>query len=401
MFKGTLTHDLKLLPKLLKKQLETDFQIKTLTDNSGRLSEVACHTLCVNVLKTVKTAITDDYTLNAPKKFNALTKALETNENAYKNLLFTELYTKIKNTHSKLIQKNLPQVLNLEIIKKKIKVYSDRPQKGIDKKAVVNFLSACIFMYRSQINCQPLERLITFFEKERKALEWLKDKILDDAIKPEGQFWPIGNHEWIPRHLILEVLKRSAGMIEGITPFVVSQTNQDIIIIDWLVIHSDMRSPIQHLYFKNDKNTVSSGHMPAIRNNLDGPTSQGVQTTGSDTFHKALRNAFYTSTNPRTFIRQMNSVEQDYLISGKKHLKPTKNTFFTAEGIKTNNEKAINQIRHEKIRPEYKERRALFSLFSNLSINGEEGNEILSCASDETEYSDYEKQPNKQATLSI
>ena len=399
MFKGILNTDLKAFINLLKKQLAEDFQIKTLIDSSGRLSELACHTLCLNVLKTAKTEITEYYTNKAPKNLNALTKALDTRDSEYKSLLLIELYSKIKSTHCKLIQKNLPKTLNLEILKKKIKIYSDRPQKGIDKHAVVTFLSTCVFMYRSQLNCQPLERLITFFEKEKKALEWLKYKILDEAIRTDEQFWPIGNHEWIPRHLILDVLKRSAGMIEGITPFVVNQTNEDLIIIDWLIIHSDMRSPIQHLYFKNTNNTVCSGHMPAIRLTLEGTTSQGVQTTGSDTFHKALRNAFYNSTNPRSFIRKMNYVEQDHLISGKKHLKPTKTTFFTVEGIKTNNEKAINQIRHEKIRPQYKERRAMYTLFSNLSINGDEGNDILSFDSDETEYSTDEKQSTKRIAL--
>ena len=387
MFKGILSSDLKLLPELLKKFLTDSFQIKELINANGKLSEAACHKMCWNVLERVKNLIIEHYKILSKRNQSALTQALDDNEIVYKDLLITALYKKIKASHSILVQKNLPKNMDVEILSKEIRQLSIRPRKGIDKTAIIDFLSTCVFMYRSELNKQPLQRFLDFINENKKAFKWLKDKIRDDATKLPDQYWPTGKHEWLPCNLITDVLKRSAGMEKDITSYVLNQTGQNIIIVDWLSIHSSMRSPIQHLYFKNEQNAIISGHTPAIRDRLDGPTAKGIQTAGSDKFHAALRDAFYSSDNPREFIRKIPHVEKDHLVSGKKHLFPTKLTLFTAEGIETNNEKAINQIRHEKIRPEYKERRELFTLFSNLAINGEEGNDILSLVSDETEYS--------------
>jgi hypothetical protein len=387
MFKGILSSDLKLLPGLLKKQLNDSFQIKHLINAKGKLSESACHKMCLNVLASVKNSITEYYQISSKKNTPALTQALDDNEHYYKDLLICALYEKIKTLHTKVVQKNLPKKMNIDILSNKIRRYSIKPQRGIDNQAVVNFLGDCVFMYRSNLNKQPLQRILDFILDNKKAFMWLKNRIRDDAIKLPDQYWPTGKHEWLPCNLIIDVLKRSAGMEKNIIPYVVNQIDNNVVIVDWLSIHSSMRSPIQHIYFKNDNNTIDSGHTPALRDQLDGPTVTGIQTKGSEKFHAALRFAFYSSCNPREFIRKMPHIENNHLVSGKKHLSPTKLTFFTAEGVQTNNEKAINQIRHEKIRPEYKDRKALFTLFSNMSINGNDGNDVLSLASDETEYS--------------
>lgn len=389
------------IPSRLKSKLADEFNIKHLLNEDEQLSENACHLLCYSVIEKVTEAIKNQCkpppargrkkVLKEPteqeKELSKLLQDLNDHEDDYKFLLLTLVYDRIKNQHKTHILNNLPTSLDTDTLAPIIRPYSKRKRKGLDKDALISYLEATVFMYRSGLNQTILPRLIQYFSQDEKGMKWLKLHLRDQARKQQDQYWPTGKHEWMPCDLILDILRRSAGMEQNIKPYIIMRNKDKLTLVDWLSIHAEMRSPIRHLYFNNPNSTISSGHTPAIRDQLDGRTWYGTQTTGSSEFHDALRTAFYESTNPREFVRKVPHVSKQYVVSGKKHFKASKMSFFTVEGVSTKNVREINELRHDAIRPDYKKRKEDFAFFSDLTREGNDGCNIPSCSSEETSYS--------------
>lgn len=76
------------------------------------------------------------------------------------------------------------------------------------------------------------------FKETHKA--WLSQKLLDRCTTERGQIWRSGSHEWLLRSIIVDVLKRSAGMVCGVES---ETTCLDGINLDWLFVQAFLRSP--------------------------------------------------------------------------------------------------------------------------------------------------------------
>lgn len=396
MFTGNVTKDLALVKQAIKQQIQTDFDVKKLIGKAKLLGEEAIHSESITIVFVVKKKLLEKYRDGSRSRTLAKSK-FDLEEKTYQDFAVKELCTYIKSHHKELIIKNIKTPLDIDILKETVKPYSTTARSAINKDAIINYFSHCVFMYRKDLNKQPLRALMSYFKTNSKGFKWLKKNLRDDAIKEENEYWPTGNHEWLPTHLICFILERAAGINKKIKPFVINHKDEKLQIIDWLSVHSELRSPIKHLYFKNDKCTLASGHTPAIRNKLDGRTVQGVQSDGSKAFHDALNKAFFSSTNPREFVRQLPAIAKLHVVSGKKHLNANRRKLFTVEGVRSNNPKSINQLRHALIRPEAKQRRELFRLFSTLTVCGSDGDNIDSCSSSsQTEYTDSEYEYNSK-----
>ncbi|MFX5130545.1 hypothetical protein ABTC50_20475, partial [Acinetobacter baumannii] len=69
------------------------------------------------------------------------------------------------------------------------------------------YLRTCVLEYREN-NKDPLLSLIRFLEADQKNKEWFAKKLLDPSEKAEDEKWGSGQHEWLERCLIIDVLKR-------------------------------------------------------------------------------------------------------------------------------------------------------------------------------------------------
>jgi hypothetical protein len=389
MFTGKLLQDVDLLPQLLDKRLNEKLKSCSLLE-SGKISEDKMIDVYRKTIDEITQDIKTYYRKNHRSKLNELTDLVDARQCEYQLLLQKEIITHIGKKHKKLIMKNLPKTMTKKMLRKHARPYSNQPRKGVNSQALLDYLKACVFMYRTGLNKQPLMRLISYLETDDKVFKWLKNSLRDDTAQVRGELWATGFHEWLPCNLILDVVKRSAGMVKGVTPFVVSYQEGKYTAVDWITIHKQMRSPIKRLYFLNEENTVESGHVPAIRSDIKDNPLIGAKVSGTVDFHQALNDAFIKSTSPREFVRRVSHISHDSLITGSKHLLPSATGFFTVEGVTTNSERKINNLRHAKIRNAYKIRKSLFSFFSDLTVNDTEGDEIESLSDSLTEYSDYD-----------
>ena len=309
-----------------------------------------------------------------------------------------ELKAFIKLHYTAKILQNIPERANEAFFKEKIKECSNLPRKGINNEAIFKFLRCYIFNYRWGLNVQPLGTLIRCLEAS--PFKFLHENLRDEASKSGNEMWNSGNHEWLPCRQINDVIKRSAGQFNNVKPFVVAigPTNNSCIVIDWLAIHAELRSEVKRLYFINKRNSIESGHVPAVRNSLKvliGTT--GTTTEGSDVFHNDLNKAFNISTNPREFVRRAHLIATDHIQSGKKRIAPSRGCFFTIEGKKTDDETSMSELRHNQILPAYRQRKQKMRLFSNLTISGIDGNNVGSPPTTETEYTSYTDDSNSES----
>lgn len=260
-----------------------------------------------------------------------------------------------------LIMSDLNEDFDNSVLKKKIHEYrlsdQDSPQDGL-----FHFLSAMITMYRTGLNPQPLKIFLQALSNDSYLHKRLKARLRDDAERESGEHWSTGNHEWLPCHLIQSILERSAGMHAGYEAFIVQEKQHKIEIIDWLSLHRQFRSSVKRIYFLNEENTLVSGHVPAIRDRLEGHPNEGSQVSGTKAYHGALEDAFKTHKTLNDFVRQCRHIEKAHLIRGKKPITPSSNRFFTVEGHATHQKIAMSQLRSEKISPAYHERKALMAL---------------------------------------
>src|SRR5262249_48891261 len=120
-------------------------------------------------------------------------------------------------------------------------------------------------------------------KKKTTNKEWLADKLIDPSEKEQDELWGSGEHEWLLRSLIVEVLKRSAGMYAKI-----KSHEEDYCLLpayDWLTVQSELRSKTKYIFFKNPRNTIESGHAGAVKKD---PAKRGFETKGSPGFHEKL-----------------------------------------------------------------------------------------------------------------
>lgn len=208
------------------------------------------------------------------------------------------------------------------------------------------FLRKVVLEYRKGRQDELLSVLA--FLKVSKNKTWLAKKLLDSSTKAgEEEKWGSGQHEWLERCLIIDVIKRSAGMVEGVQ----SETEMGCVFedFDWLYIQAKLRMPTKYIFLKNDENTIQTGHPGAVKPDL---TKKGFATQGSYHFHKSLEEAFKESTTIGGYLKRIQNIFREAVFSGKKHIQPAEQVRYIVDGSPTTDEKAINDFRKRKLRKE-------------------------------------------------
>ncbi len=259
--------------------------------------------------------------------------------------------------HRHIIMPNLPRRLCVSRLKKEISRYSLVPWGGYYRDSLIAFLKDAVFQFRSGLNPQPLTTLIIRMEKNKELKSFITDNLIERARIDPGEFWATGFHEWLPRNLIIDVLKRSAAMVMHPMPFVI---NRHGVVADWLFLATEFRSPIKRLYFNRDK-MITSGHIPSIKNAYGTPS-----TVGSYDFHQRLEAIFEHSQSLGEFVRKTQAVSDKYIIDGASELRVSPESFYTVDGLNTANIADLRTISRY-CRNAYKEREALFSQYAELS----------------------------------
>jgi hypothetical protein len=228
---------------------------------------------------------------------------------------------------------------NLIELKRAIKKYSLAQSNKIDNESVNRFLAHQVFLFRSGLNHRPLLWLLETMNNDKQLEQWLSKKLIIPAQKSQGELWKTGEHEWIPRAKLIDVLSRSAGLTHA-TPFVYKQGKDDVSLLDWLSLQNQMRSPIKYMYFKQKNNLILSGHTPAIKSNPLSNSKRGEQTKGSYHFHQKLEQAFDESTTHESSIKKAQKIALSSLYSGDENLQSVllgqnQQSFFSVRGIRT------------------------------------------------------------------
>ena len=215
------------------------------------------------------------------------------------------------------------------------------------------YLKKCVIDCRERNILEPLNELLRFLDnKENK--KYVAEKLMDPSLQEAGECWSSGNHEYLLRSLIIDVLQRSAGMVGGI-----ESHKEDYCLLpsyDWLDIQFEIRSPTKALFFKNNADTIASGHIGAVKGRPDGKRVKGeyFRVTGSEEFHTDLINAFYASTTLNGFIKRINNAVKEHTISGKRIPAADTDTNYVITGIATSDKYSINLFRRHHIKPAYK-----------------------------------------------
>lgn len=179
-------------------------------------------------------------------------------------------------------------------------------------------------------------------ETQRGNLAYLKLAIMDKARIKNGDIWGTGSHEWLPRSHVLEALKRSAGLVEGVSPA------SDY--VDYLMIQCDLRSPTGRIIFRNDKRSIESGHSGSVKK------GKTFVTNGSHAFHVELDKAFLSSKSPGDFLKKVEPIFRRWVESGSQSFAPSDQTKQVSTGGLTDNKKDLSVFRplqwkeHENIR---------------------------------------------------
>ncbi len=202
------------------------------------------------------------------------------------------------------------------------------------------YLRKCVLAYRAGDH-DSLNKLLIFLEKNTENKRWLAERLLDKTTHPADEKWGSGNHEWLERSLIVDVLKRSAGMMEDV--------QQEAEGIDWLYVQAQLRSPDKYLFFKIDSNAIRNGHPGAVKKDL---AKKGFAAEGSPAFHDSLVKAFENSSTLASFTKRVHNIFILETISGKKHLNADNEQRFLVDGTETNDEKYVNAFRKTRLRPD-------------------------------------------------
>ncbi len=273
----------------------------------------------------------------------------------------------VKDNHPHLIQPNLPETLRIESLRKAIRTYVEPPKRGIDFNAVRSFLDESLFMFRHDLNHQPLIRVLDAINNDKDTRRWFISKLRQKARKAPDRFWATGLHEWLPRNLIGEVLEGSAGFVVNKQPLVHTiDENAQVRTVDWLDIHSEARTPISRLYFDKGDGTISAAHTPALKKVLDTPGTTGSVTEGTHAFHQDLEVAFEESQSLNDFVKAAAKINTLHIVSGELPLKPTPVSYFTVEGLQTDKIDDLVALRQKIVLAKF-ERNRLFKKLDKIT----------------------------------
>ena len=238
-------------------------------------------------------------------------------------------------------QETYSYVISLTSRSSKEQYYNLNADKlGVMKWKNYLYLRKCVLDYRSGTT-NELVGLINFLEHSGPNKTWLAKRLLDPSQAHEGEYWGTGNHEWLERHLIIEVLKRSAGMVRGVE----AESSGH----DWLYIQAILRSPIKYILFKNEDNTIESGHIASLKEDLDKNTFYTDYQCPA--FHKLLATAFYESNTIEGFLKRIRNIFKSRVVSGKKKIAASENTKYLVDGSSTSNLTSLSLFRHKQLFP--------------------------------------------------
>lgn len=248
------------------------------------------------------------------------------------------------------------------------------------------YLRKCVLEYRRGDRTE-LEKILEFLSSQTNKT-WLTERLLDHTLQTEKELWTTSKHEWLLRSLIVDVIERSAGMVEGIeceTPFGCTVGEGDI---DWLYVQAVLRSPNKYIFFKNKEYAIHTGHVGAVKN----IHTNKFEFKGSPAFHQELKKAFFESTTIRGFLKRVGNIFRQAIFSGKKQILPDYmfGDRYVVDGSSTANERQINLFRRNKLRPEgYEPFRGLlgdlidFTIYYGNEKNVEQVEEVDSENSDD------------------
>lgn len=207
------------------------------------------------------------------------------------------------------------------------------------------YLRKCVLDFRRG-KPQEFNSLIAFLEKNNDNKEWLAGKLLDPSQKSVSDKWGSGNHEWLERCLIIDVLKRSAGLVVDVEPETsLKDANKNI---DWLYVQARLRSDTKYILFKNEEQSIQYGHPGAVKLKI---TAKGFCSKGSPGFHHLLVAAFRESTSLAGFITRANNIFKQGVISGKKKINADGKKRVLVDGSNTNEQDKVEAFRKEKLKP--------------------------------------------------
>lgn len=211
------------------------------------------------------------------------------------------------------------------------------------------YLRKCVLDYRHGAK-EELLQVIRFLEEKplprrESNITWFTKKLLDASVCYQGEQWGSGSHEWLERKLIIDVLKRSAGMV----PRVEAEATLQGIQIDWLYIQAIIRSPTKYIFLRLNNGVLREGHPGAVKDNLN---KNAFCSVGSPLFHNHLEQAFNRSHSITSFIIRAHNVFKTDLISGKKPIVPD-NEFsrFVVNGMTTNDPNDMRFFQTNILRP--------------------------------------------------
>lgn len=248
------------------------------------------------------------------------------------------------------------------------------------------FMTKCAIDFRLGKDQIPFQRLIAFMQ-DNKNVEWFADKFIrDDAKQNSNEIFATGSHEWLLCKLTPEALKRSAGFYPHIEAVV--EYGCTLGTVDWLCLQAELRTPTKYILFKNERETIESGHPGAVRA-LDRQGRKGGKETGSHAFHKELENAFFASVTLQGFCIRTLNIFKSYTISGKKRIEASKNDNQLADGTITSNEEEVNIFRKATLYEAYRETNSMLLGMAEIANTGP-----CSVSPIESDSSDEENQNN-------
>lgn len=200
------------------------------------------------------------------------------------------------------------------------------------------YLERALYRYRKG-HCEELLDIIKFLECSTANKQWLAKLLLDPAKKNSDEKWGSGMHEWLERSLIIDVLKRSAGMVEGVDPLF----DRDSIwgYTDWLLLQASFRTATKWLFFRSEDHSIESGHAGAVKGNIK---KAGFSTVKSASFHHRLERAFDRSLTVNGFVRRCSHILKENCYSGAKRINPSSSKRYVVDGTATNDARKIKKF---------------------------------------------------------
>lgn len=214
------------------------------------------------------------------------------------------------------------------------------------------YLKKCVIDYREFNDEVPLRELLKFLSIKANV-RFLAGKLMDKAVRKVGEYWSSGKHEYLLRSLIVDVLRRSAGMVEGVESH--KEGYCMLPPFDWLDVQHELRTNTKTLFPMSSDNTITVGHVGAVKSSLEpgkGRFRIGSM-SGKGPFHTALVEAFHVSKSIGGFLRRVKNIIRTQQLSGKRELSAASTPSYLVDGSPTNNALRVNLFRVRSIRPDY------------------------------------------------